>query len=106
MSGKHSEAKPSAGWSLCWVADAGRSGAEREPRVSRILFRAARCQRFPPQQLHLARQPGIGEPVDSAQRAAHLLVEAAGWRVDILGLDLEPPAAAGTSPGPGGLEER
>jgi hypothetical protein len=61
---------------------------------------AARCQRFPPQQLHFARQPGIGEPVDSAHRAAHLLVEAAGWRVDILGLDLEPSAAAAPAQAP------
>jgi hypothetical protein len=39
------------------------------------------AKRLPPQRLHLTRQPGIGNPVDGAQSAAHLLAGLAGRRM-------------------------
>src|SRR5260370_813033 len=81
----------------------GTTAGLAEPRMSMPV---RRCQRLAPQQPHLGWLTGIGEPVDGAQGAAHLLVEAAGRHVDVLSLDLEPRAAAGSSPVPGGPEQR
>ena len=93
MSGIGFEANPiGRRWAGLW-GSGHKLVVEAEVRSGEV--RVGRCQGLPPQQPRLGWLTGIGEPVDGAQGAAHLLVEAAGRNVDVLSLDLEPPEAAG-----------
>ncbi len=67
---------------------------------------ALRSELLEPHELDLVRQVRVGEPVDSAQRAAHSPVEAAGRHVGVLRLDLQRAAPPITCPRLDGMEQQ